>query len=666
MCSATLFAKSAAETGTEDRVLYPAQFYAPYSPHTVLDMLNRTPGFVFDEGSMVRGFAEGAGNVLLDGTRPSVKADALADLLARIPAAQVERVEIIRGGVHSEAPGQHSVANIVRRAQADRGGSLEVLVERAPHGRVFPNVSGSLSHQGLQWHWSLAAAAQLEYHPYDSVFGDYNEADQIEVYGEESFPGRYSDASLSSSLTGPLAAGQLALNLRYAGEQDLAQEFRSGYYTPDTAAPDFHSQLDLDEVIHRIELGGDWTRQLESGRELKLIALTSTDWLSNEQQETLEESDFSERSYSDLNQQGMEAVLRAAVSGNTRSLGHEFGAELAWNRLTSDLDYFQNEGNGPEPIELPAAHVRATELRGEIFASASRQLSQLQLEAGFALELSRIEVSGDTANSDQFAYFKPALAATWRLSSQTQWRLAYRHSVGQLSFGDFAASVDGLDDREVGGNPGLRPDQTRRLSLGLDRRYGEGGALAAEIWHQWREDVLEYVPLEAGGQGIGNVPRARDWGISARWSQPLDRIIPGAEIHLDGMLGNSTLADPVTGESRPISGSEPFGYGAEFRHDVPGWQSAWGIYFEGATRTDFYFVDEHVRERTENIWSVYVESTRFASMKARLELYGLDDQRQSRQREFFDNDRTGTFAGSERRKSEVGGMYIIFSLSRSF
>ncbi|MFD2136948.1 hypothetical protein ACFSLT_20690 [Novosphingobium resinovorum] len=53
--------------------VYPADFYKPFQPQTALDMLERTPGFLLSEGTSVRGFGNAAGNVLIDGQRPTVK-----------------------------------------------------------------------------------------------------------------------------------------------------------------------------------------------------------------------------------------------------------------------------------------------------------------------------------------------------------------------------------------------------------------------------------------------------------------------------------------------------------------------------------------------------------------------------------------------------------------
>ena len=91
----------------------PADFAAS-RPNTALDMISRIPGFSFNSGDQVRGFAGAAGNVLVDGQRPTVKTDSLDSVLSRIQIAQVERIDVIRGGAPGiDMQGQTVVANVI-------------------------------------------------------------------------------------------------------------------------------------------------------------------------------------------------------------------------------------------------------------------------------------------------------------------------------------------------------------------------------------------------------------------------------------------------------------------------------------------------------------------------------------------------------------------------
>ena len=55
-------------------IAYPIAFFFQYGPTTATEVVGRIPGFTYKAGDDVRGFGGAAGNVLIDGERPSSKA----------------------------------------------------------------------------------------------------------------------------------------------------------------------------------------------------------------------------------------------------------------------------------------------------------------------------------------------------------------------------------------------------------------------------------------------------------------------------------------------------------------------------------------------------------------------------------------------------------------
>ncbi len=105
-----------ADQDNAEAVDYPAAFFARYAPNTALDMVNEVPGFQLDDGDATRGFASATGNILINNRRPSAKQDLPSAILARIPASQVERIEVIRGQVRDiDLQGRSVVANVILR-----------------------------------------------------------------------------------------------------------------------------------------------------------------------------------------------------------------------------------------------------------------------------------------------------------------------------------------------------------------------------------------------------------------------------------------------------------------------------------------------------------------------------------------------------------------------
>src|SRR6478736_671815 len=101
---------------TEGHVVYTPADFAKYSPKNALDMLNQVPGFSVSGGDQNRGLGEANVNVLINGERLSLKSETIFDVLRKISADKVERIEIL-DGASLKIPGlSGQVANVVTKA----------------------------------------------------------------------------------------------------------------------------------------------------------------------------------------------------------------------------------------------------------------------------------------------------------------------------------------------------------------------------------------------------------------------------------------------------------------------------------------------------------------------------------------------------------------------
>src|SRR4030095_1286185 len=103
------------------------------------------PGFSLDLGDVAtRGFAGAAGNVVINGARPSSKAETLTDTLRHIPANRVVRVEVGTGDLYgAEYATKSQVLNVILSAEAGIDGNVTGSIRRLYTGRVIPDLSGS-------------------------------------------------------------------------------------------------------------------------------------------------------------------------------------------------------------------------------------------------------------------------------------------------------------------------------------------------------------------------------------------------------------------------------------------------------------------------------------------------------------------------------------------
>ena len=124
-------------------IAYPPSAFAEAAPDTAYDMVLRLPGFAFDKGATVRGLAGSGGNVLIDGQPPVSKNDALDELLKRIPASAVSRIELIRGGAPGiDMQGRSVIANVVRAKTSGAQGALMTSAHFINDGRVLTSLRG--------------------------------------------------------------------------------------------------------------------------------------------------------------------------------------------------------------------------------------------------------------------------------------------------------------------------------------------------------------------------------------------------------------------------------------------------------------------------------------------------------------------------------------------
>jgi hypothetical protein len=643
--------------------VYPANFYKPFQPQTALDMLERTPGFILSDGTSVRGFGNAAGNVLIDGQRPTVKGGGITEVLRRIAASRVERVVLLRGADAAEAQGQTLVANVVLRADAGGSANASLTMTHTADGILSPTGRVSAARRIAGWQTSIELSGAIMRYPNDGAYLDRDGAGTLAVTREEHTWAKAPEYGLALSTSGAVAGGTLTVNLRLNKD---SYSSRRGIDIFDGAAdrsPDAHRDIAYDEKGRSGELGFDWTRRLGSGWTAKLVGL-------GRMERYITDEDYVEADYRGVSSQREKPTELVARATLTREGDHpvrpEFGAEVAYNRLFSKLDYAEDNGGGLLPIALANADTRVSEMRGEAFGNLTFKLSgRLNLEAGVAIEFSRIRVTGEAAQQQSLSYLKPSAALVWSPSGATQLRLGLRRTVDQLDFSDFAASVNQADGRPLGGNSGLRPARVTRALVRLDHRWGKGGAIAVEAYHQWHTGLLGYLVLASGDEALGTIGDARQWGVTVQGTLPLETLLKGARVTADGTWRGSRIHDPITGRHRVMDDIAARSLTAEFRHDVPALKSSWGVNWTAAEQGDVFYTSEILRWRDRALWGAYVETTAFAGFKTTLTAKAINGKENSRWRGFYTPSRAGTTSGSEQRTQQQGGV-VSLALARAF
>jgi hypothetical protein len=122
---------------------------------------------------------------------------------------------------------------------------------------------------------------------------------------------------------------------------------------------------------------------------------------------------------------------------------------------------------------------------------------------------------------------------------------------------------------------------------------------------------------------------------------PLDWIgLAGGELRLKGMAQDSSVTDPVTGETRRFSDEPDWSYSIDVRQALPEVKLAWGALFERADEVDQY----RLRELRTTGWDdanfdVYVETTAISGFVVRFTVADVFLPKEIRERQFFTPDR---------------------------
>lgn len=660
----------AATTAAEAQI-YPLDFFDRFFPQTALDLLERVPGFTVEGGDDLRGFSGSAGNVLIDGERPSIKAGGIEDFLKRIPAGAVQRIEVTRGAQRAgETAGQSVVANVVRKPQIVAG-TWSAELERNSDGLVYPRAEISITAPLGEWQTTTKVNAFWEQFPwtrFDRSRFDANGG--LELFDDETAPSTLSQAFVATEAKRLLGGGTLTLNGRFGYSRFYRDTLRLGFFgrLPDDMVPDRRTEIRFDSDYVEGEFSADWTRTVKDNWSLKLLALGSIRDAAQDTVTLVEEPVDEQASASKFRaeQLPIELLSRATMGKVSGSVRPEFGFELAYNQLDSSLALQVEDGGGTGTIDLPASDVTIREWRGEAFANLTWIFAKRwTMEAGLAGEFSNISVNGDAGGENSFTFLKPSLALSFRPSDTVQLRAALRRTVGQLNFRDFAASADAEDGRLLGGNPDLGPDQTTKLSFTADIRTKSGAALNVEAFHEWRDDVLEQIILPSRISGLANAGSARVWGLDIDGSLPLTAILSGGLLEVTAEFRDARFVDPTTGNARKIDGLSNPNIDIDFRHDVTSERFSWGMRYEPKIDIFNFFADEAVLSARTDRWTLFVETTRFFGVKMQLEIRNIGGQGFPRERLLFDPDRGAAFSGSEiidRRRGE----FVKFTISDQF
>lgn len=594
------------------REVYLPEDFERFAPRNAADLIEEIPGFEIDNsGGGSRGFGQAQENLLINGSRISSKSTSTAEQLARIPVANVIRIEVVDGAT-LDIPGLSGrVANII----VEQGG-LSGQFEWRPEfysGVAHPNLfEGEVSISGRTG-------------PVDFTIALENGA----FYRGSEGPAIFTDAlgvvDARNNLTRadfnrPSLSGQFQFDL---GPEVIANLNVSGG-TQIFRSEEVERRIDANPMVPFLErfharndewfyeIGADIEFPFGPGR-LKLIGL-----------EAFEDGDFSTRSllkldgvadsgsrFARLSESG-ERIGRAEYSWGLWGADWQLSGEAAFNRLDQVGRLFAYDTAAQDYVEIPfpagAGGVR--EDRYEALLSVGFPVTdKLSVQLIGGGEYSQIAQTGSNALSRTFQRPKGTLSVAWAAAEGLDINLEVARRVGQLEFGDFLASVNLSEDQQNAGNNNLRPQQNWDVQLEVAKNFGPWGSATLTLFDERIEDLVLIVPVVGGGEARGNIDSARRYGALLNGRLEMEPLgLRGAQVDVRLQIENSNLIDPVTQLERRFDGNDPFQIEVDFRHDIPETDYAWGFGFRDTERARTYRVREEFFDHPPSTFgSVFVE-----------------------------------------------------------
>jgi len=663
-------AQTAPAAATAKQVHAPADF-ARFAPKTAYDMLVQVPGFTIREADQERGLGQASENVLINGERIANKTGGAIAELQRIAFANVERIEIVDASSLGIAGLAGQVANIILKDARKAGGQFEWRPDfRAHYSR--PNLfRGNISYTGktggIDYTLSLedqagrgAIGGPEHFYAADGSLIERRE----EVFHQESDT---VTAKLRLAFDGPgTAKGNLTLGYSpyWNPVYDYEQRFR--------ADGNDGTRLRLQKLDGWMyDINADYEFAFGPGR-LKVIGLRHFDHepIVSTQVDSFASGAPDQGTRFTRDSHVTETIARGEYRWKMGKNDLQVSLERAVNGLDQRGALATLDPQGDfVPVPFPGGSGIVREVRYEGMATLSRPLGSgfnLQLAAGG--ETSTLErVDGDLAPR---RFFRPkgSLTLGWQPDKNWDLSLKLRRRVGQISFYDFLAQPNLKSERQNSGNPDLVPPQSWEVELEVGRSLGAAGKTRLRGYYYAVEDIVDIVPIGADGEGVGNLPHATRFGLESTSTiqfAPLG--LPGAK--LDAKLGFeiARVRDPLTGEMRPISGTQDRWAELNFRHDIPKSDFAWGATASLYHYTRYVYLTE-VNQENEGPWFVnaFVEHKDVFGLTLRAQVGNIFSARHYFDRTVYDGRRDASPLLFRQRNDQLIGPIFTFTVRGSF
>jgi hypothetical protein len=650
----------------EIRDYVPADF-ARYAPRNALQMLQQVPGFIIREQSDDRGLGQASANVLINGKRVSTK-NGIQNELSRYTADSVLRIEIRDASAYDVAGLSGLVANLVTQTSGISGQwsyrpEFRDWVTRPILRRGDISVNGALG----PLDYSFSAANNAFRGGAGGPTTVYDSARSVIETREERWSNGGDNPKLNAKL-GLRDWNGVTANLALQWQGNYSDYYERGF-RQGGGLPDRNRFVDNNDHGEYWDLSGDVEFKLGPGS-LKLIGLNRTGHDPNSQQvvniytNAMPQDGSRNLVLSDTLERVLRAEYRFAWAGDW-----QVSFENAFNSLDNISRLFTlTPGLGFTEIPLVNGSGSVQEDRYDFSLAYGRDLlPSLSLRATAAAEKSTMEQIGAGGKIRTFFRPKGQLLLTWQARKDTSIAFKLERKVGQISFGNFLASVNLNNNTANAGNPDLVPPQGWITEIETTHDMGAWGNTTLRLYNNEIQDIIDTIPIGPTGESVGNLDHATRFGVDWKATINFDPLgWQGAKLDTRLQYQFSEVRDPLTGQKRPVSNDMHYAADFSLRWDIPDTDWAAGGNWNYYEQYYEYRLTEYDRFWEGPVWaSLYVEHKNIFGLVGRITINNLFDTDSTWNRTVYAGRRTDPISFIEYRNRPIGHIFS-FSISGKF
>lgn len=667
----TATAAPAGGPSSATRQVYAPADFARYVPRNAYDMLIQVPGFQIRDNEQLRGLGQATGNVLFNGERPSNKADDMYTQLSRIPAGNVERIEIVDGAT-LDIPGlSGQVANIVYRADAFSG-QFSWKPEFRPHYTDPLLTRADVSVRGRSGDVEYEAALSNDDSARSGAGGPtliFDGAGNVIERRRDIWNTHYDTPKLSGRITWD-PAGDTVANLGGHYQRKYDRYYEDGTRVG-PGLPDRLRTVRENADSWNYEVSGDYQFALGPGK-LKLIGLRRFSHEPYAQEIVTTPDDGTPATGDRFAQTGDigETIARGEYQWKMFGGDWQLSGEGAFNTLdnVASIAVLGPDGHFvDQPFDGGTGGV--SEDRYEGLLSFGRKLTdKLNFQIIAGAEHSTITQTGVNGLTRTFFRPKGSISLAWTPSADFDVSVKLRRRVLQLSFYDFLARAFLNDGNQNESNNDLRPQQDWTYEAEINKKFGAWGSTKIILIYRDVEDRVDVIPIGANGEAVGNIAKAKAGAIDWTATINLDPAgIKGMRLEPRILLQKSSLRDPFTGEKRQWNGFTDTVISLGLRHDIPGSDWAWGGDAEYS-----HYQPNYRRNQVDKVWegpvwaSVFVEHKNVMGMTVRASIRNIANARSKRDRTVYTGIRGESPVSFVEERDRLIGPIFSFSVRGKF